>query len=299
MKTNKVIQNRRSVREYKEKIVKQALIDDLFADIKTKRKLKDDIKLDFYFINNGKEAFERLDGFVGYHGKVIKAPHYIYMISEKKEGYLKNAGYIAERLILKATDLGLGTCWVEVPEDDDKVKEALEIKEKGALVALIAIGYPQKESKVLNNNDSKKRSAFPLAELGYPNADIKYSEEPASGRLSIEDIVYIKEWGKSASVDDLENRGMAEAFYYMRLAPSWGNRQPWKFIVDGEKVVLAVRNDLNLTSEKVSKIEAGIAMLYFELMVHESGIPGKWTLDKIDKDYRLPDDYFIAGYYTV
>jgi hypothetical protein len=300
MKANKIIQHRRSVREYKKKKVDKFIIEDLFEDIKNKSQLKNDVKIDFYFIEDGEETFKRLGGLVGYFGKVIKAPHYIYLMSNKRDGYLENAGYIGEKLILKATELKLGTCWIEIPKDDSKVRKALDIQEDGELIALISIGYPKREAKVLSMYDtSKKGNIFPLAEFGYPNMDIEYIEEPVSGRLSIEDMVYLNEWGNHIKLEDLENRGLAEAFYYMRLAPSWGNRQPWKFIVDGEKIVLAVRNDKELISEKVARIEAGIAMLYFELMIHELGIPGGWTLEKVEKDYKIPEDYIVVGYYTV
>ncbi len=300
MNMKKVFEDRRSVREYKDKKVERAIIDDLFENLKNKRRLEEDIDIDYYFINDGTETYNRIDGLAGYFGKVIKAPHYICIIADEKEGYLESAGYLTERLVLMATKLGLGTCWIEISNYDDMIKESLEIKQEGMLIALLAIGYPKTEAKVLKMNDTtKKDSLLPLTDFGYPNMDIEFTEKPLSGRLSIEDIVYLKEWGKRATVDDLEDRGMAEVFYYMRLAPSWGNRQPWKFIIDGSKVVLAVKDDEDLASTKTSKIEAGIAMLYFELMVHEMGLPGEWHLEKLENDYKIPEDYFISGYYTI
>jgi len=298
MKTNKIIKDRRSVREYKEKKVDMHLIEDLLEVIKNKKKLKDDIKISFEFVENGEELYEKLDGLVGYFGKVIKAPHYIYITSETKDGYLENSGYLGEELALKAADLGLGTCWIEVSENTNKVKEILNIREDEDIIGLLALGYPKKEKRVAGIYNTKGKSISPLTEFGYPNIDIKYSDKPVSDRKSIEDIVYLKEWGEKTTIEELEARGMAEVFYYMRLAPSWGNRQPWKFILDGEKVVLAVEKDEKI-GEKIVRIEAGIAMLYFELMSHELGIPGEWRLEKIKKHYNVPKNFFIAGYYKI
>lgn len=298
MKINNVIKKTRSVREYKNKKIDKNLINDLLKDFMNQRILVDDIKIDFKFIQDGKELFKKLDGLVGYYGKLIESPHYIYIASEVKEGYLENAGYIGEKIVLKATDLGLGTCWIEVSENIDKVKDILNISKNQDVIGLLAIGYPKKESKVGGMYDSKGKSASPLTEFGYPNIDVKYKDAPVSERISIENIAFLKEWGKKATVEDLENRGMAEAFYYMRLAPSWGNRQPWKFIIDGGKIILAVCKD-KMVSERVAKLEAGIAMLYFELMIHESGIPGGWLVEKPKEKYNIPENYFVAGYYKI
>ncbi len=300
MKLEKILENRRSVREYKNKKINKEIINDLFEDMKSKRLLKENIDLELYFIDDGEKAFKKLDGIVGYFGKVIKSPHYVAIVSPVKEGYLENAGYLGEKLVLKATELGIGTCWIEVPEDDNKVMEILDIKSTNTLIGLLSIGYPQKEAKVLGGyNGTNKGSISPLTELGYPKIDIEYSSKPVSGRISIEDMVFVKEWGKKINAEELENRGIAEPLYYMRLAPSWGNRQPWKFILDEERIVLVVRNDSTSINEKVAKIEAGIAMLYFELMMHEKGIPGGWTLKEENKDYGIPENYFVAGYYKI
>lgn len=298
MGIDKVIKDRRSVREYKDKKVDKHIIQDILETLKSKKGLRDSIKIGFEFIEEGEEVYRNLDGIVGYFGKVIKAPHYIYIVSDIKDGYLENSGYLGEKLVLKATDLGLGTCWIEITEDIGKVKEILKVEEDKDLIGLLAIGYPRRETKVGGMYNTRGKSISPLTEFGYPNIDVQYSEQPVSGRVSVEDIVYLNNWGERAKVEDLEHRGMAEAFYHMRLAPSWGNRQPWKFIIDGDKIVLTLCKD-DRVSEKVARIEAGIAMLYFELIIHQIGIPGQWILEKPEKHYDIPENFFIAGYYTI
>ncbi len=298
MKINKVIKERRSVREYKGKKVDKHLIEDIIAAVENKKGLQENIGVSFKFIENGGEAYEKLDGIVGYFGKVIKAPHYIYIASDAKEGYLENAGYIGESLVLKATDLGLGTCWMEINEKESDVKKILGIEDDREAIGLLAIGYAKRENKVAGLFDTKGKSISPLTEFGYPNIEVKYADEPVSSRISIKDIAYLKEWGRKASAKELEDRGMADLFYYMRLAPSWGNRQPWKFIIDGEKIILAVEKD-DKVNEKVARIEAGIAMLYFELMSHEQGIPGRWQLKKLEEKYNVPKEFFVTGFYKV
>ncbi|MEG0134117.1 MAG: nitroreductase, partial [Clostridium sp.] len=76
------------------------------------------------------------------------------------------------------------------------------------------------------------------------------------------------------------------------------NRQPWRFIIDGGRVILAVRKD-EFASEYEGKIDVGIAMLYFGLIIEMTMFDLKWILGKIDKDYNVPSDYEIVGYCNI
>ena len=82
------------------------------------------------------------------------------------------------------------------------------------------------------------------------------------------------------------------------MAPSTLNRQPWRFIIDGGQVVLAVKKD-DFTSEYERRIDAGIAMLYFGLIVDITMFDSKWSVDEINKDYKIPSDYDIVGYCNI
>ncbi len=63
------------------------------------------------------------------------------------ENLLERIGYYGERLVLEATKLGLGTCWVGGTFDKDRLGQALPPEEK--LVAVIPIG-PVKEKRSLS-----------------------------------------------------------------------------------------------------------------------------------------------------
>jgi len=296
MDMKKILEGRRSVREYRDKKIKGEIIEEVFESVLRGRRLTKEVEVELYFIEDGVRIAEGLQGLAGYHGKVIEAPHYVAICSKKGEGYIENAGYMGERIVLEAKKRDLGTCWIEVPRDDEKIHEILGIKNDMEIMGLLAIGYPKAEGWVSNVG---RGSISPLTELGYPNMEIKYRNQPISERKSIEEIVYLKRWGRNAKVEDLENRGLEEAFYFMRLAPSWGNRQPWKFILDGGRIVLAIKKDEDVVNEKIARLEAGIVMLYLELMIMEKGMAGAWVLGDVDKDYGVPEDYFIAGYFSL
>jgi nitroreductase len=75
--------------------------------------------------------------------------------------YMIDFGIAMEHIVLKATELGLGTCWVGW-FNDQKVKEILEIPPKVRAMALLAIGY-SKEKKVA------KRTRKPLEKILFDN----------------------------------------------------------------------------------------------------------------------------------
>ncbi len=52
-----------------------------------------------------------------------------------------NAAIAIDHITLRAVDLGLGTCWVMM-FDQDKVKKALDLEDRYSVVALIPVGYP-------------------------------------------------------------------------------------------------------------------------------------------------------------
>lgn len=58
------------------------------------------------------------------------------------EAYFRlNAAIAIDHVTLRAVDLGLGTCWIMM-FDQEKVKQILNLGEKYNVVALIPVGYP-------------------------------------------------------------------------------------------------------------------------------------------------------------
>jgi nitroreductase len=62
-----------------------------------------------------------------------------------------------EHMVLKATELGLGTCWIGW-FDESTLKKILTIPKKIKVSALLAVGYPKDES-------SGKRKRKPLEKI--------------------------------------------------------------------------------------------------------------------------------------
>jgi nitroreductase len=62
-------------------------------------------------------------------------------VNNALEYYLVDVAIAFEHLILAATDVGLGTCWI-AEFREEKLKEMLEIPKRIRIVALTPLGYP-------------------------------------------------------------------------------------------------------------------------------------------------------------
>ncbi len=269
MNYKKLISNGKSVREFKNKSIEEKYFNEIESYIKNSKKLLPEINIEVKIFDN-KDSYEKLNKIAGYNGYMIEAPNYVVILSDVKKGYIENSGYIGERLILKARDLEIDSCWITF-KDSDAIKEKLDISSDKEVTAIIALGYE-------DGRNTKNKSS--------------------SDRLGVEKIVYMDEWGKNASVTELEERGLFDAFSYARMAPSTLNRQPWRFIIDGGNIILAVKKD-DFTSNYEKSIDAGIAMLYFGLIIDTTMFDLKWSIDNINKDYKIPDNYEIMGYCSI
>lgn len=269
MNYKKLILDGKSVRDFKEKAIEEECFNEIESYIKKSKKLLPEVNIELKIFNN-EETYEKLKNVAGYNGHMIKAPSYAVILSDVKRGYIENSGYIGERLILKARDLEIDSCWVTF-NDSDIIKEKLDISSNKEITAIIALGYA---------------------------IDKNIKNKSGSERLGVEKIVYMDKWGINTSIDELEERGLLDAFSYARMAPSTLNRQPWRFIIDGGNIILAVKKD-DFTSNYERGIDAGIAMLYFGLIIDTTLFDLKWNLDKIDKDYNIPEDYEVIGYCSI
>lgn len=286
MDYKKLISNRKSVRDYKKVALKNEDIKELEAFLSKAKRLVKNIDVDALIMSN--EVFTKLDGKAGYKGFMLDAPNYIILLSNKEENYIKNAGYIGEEIVLKALDMQIGSCWVTF-DDSDLVKAHLGITSDKEVVAIIALGYDNNKTKVINLHKTGENSS---------KTKLDIVEDNISERIAVGEIVYLNTWGNPITVEELQNRALLNAFHYARLAPSTYNRQPWRFILDDGLVILTVRKD-DTTGSYEEKIDAGIVMLYFEAIIDSTLTDITWTLSAPEKNYNIPDNYEVIGYCNI
>lgn len=87
-----------------------------------------------------------------------RAPHYLIIYSEDKEGSLENIGFMYQQLDLYLQSRGLGCCWVGLgkydPKNDPAGADGLEF------VIMLAIGRPAEGEGLRQGPDEFKRNAM-------------------------------------------------------------------------------------------------------------------------------------------
>ena len=223
---------------------------------------------------------EGMTGLFGGYGKVIRAPHYIVLIARPSEGYLLDAGYRFEQMILEATRLGLGTCWVGGFFRQEKLVRSLGEGEGMIPVVLSPLGRPDRGRGARIIDGSMKLAVG------------------AAKRKPAEELFF---WGEGGGPlpagltrrDDF--RFVAEA---VRRAPSWANRQPWRFVLTEERVFLYKAGTQVKEGKDYHLVDCGIAMCHLRLAMGALGREGKWTLGGKGAPEGPPGAAFVARFGT-
>lgn len=125
------VKARHAVRSYTDKKIEPETEEELRRLIDTYNK---ESGLHMQLFTNEPEAF---GGMMAHYGKFSGCTDYIAMVGPK--GAEENCGYYGEKLVLKAQQLGLNSCWVAMTYKKSKAPCVIEKGEKLHLV--IAIGY--------------------------------------------------------------------------------------------------------------------------------------------------------------
>ena len=202
--------------------------------------------------------------------------HSTYVMGASKASVTSrvNYGYLMEKVVLKATEMSLATCWVgyfdpEYFNADIKIENGYEIP------SIVVIGYPTAAPSLLDkvvrfSAKSAKRQAWGALFFNYHS---KAALSPES----------VKKYSDSLEM--------------VRLAPSSGNTQPWRVFFDDTV------NEFHFYKKPVStryeakglhEIDVGIAMSHFELVSIYNGLSGGW-IKHAEESVKAMDDFrYIA-----
>ena len=141
-----IIKSRHSVRNYLDRIIEENKVDELNKLIS---ECNQEGNLHMQLILNDSTAF---DNFILHYGRLKNAKNYIAIVGKKGKNLEVNAGYYGEKIVLKAQELGLNTCWVAGTYSKGSVKANINKDEK--IVCIIAIGYGE------NSGGSRRSKKF-------------------------------------------------------------------------------------------------------------------------------------------
>lgn len=171
-------------------------------------------------------------------------------------------GYCKEKLILKATELGLGTCWL------------------GGTFAISAFGRAA---------GMRRDELMPtVSPVGFATGRLRLAERILRGfagsdhRLPWTELFFRD--STAAPLSAGEAGPYTEALENVRLAPSASNKQPWRIIREPEQSAFSFylsrsAGYRHLRDVSLQEIDMGIAMCHFDLTVKASGIAGSWHQD--------------------
>jgi nitroreductase len=177
---------------------------------------------------------------------------------------LEDYGFALERIILYATDLGLGTCWLGGTFSRSSFARSIGLSPNEELPAVVSVGYCI--------DPGQARNAFFRRMVGSKN------------RLAWENLFYENNFDAPLA---REAAGpYSEALDMVRAGPSASNKQPWRIVKHGPLWHFYLKRTKGyggiakklLKLADIQRVDIGIAMCHFQLTAQEFGLKGAWRV---------------------
>ena len=126
-------QSRHSVRQYLEKPIEGETLAALQEEIAG---INREAGLHFQLVANEPRAF---DCAMAHYGKFSGVTSYVALVGPKGSTLGERCGYYGERLVLRAQQLGLNTCWVAMSYK--RIPNVFQVEPGEKLTVVLAIGY--------------------------------------------------------------------------------------------------------------------------------------------------------------
>lgn len=223
---------------------------------------------------------------LGTYGFIKNPAGFMITAAQDLPGAMEDVGYLTESLILKATDLGIGTCWLGGTFTKSRFSKEIELKDNETIPVVISIGYPLDRQALMDR----------ISRI-YAGAD---------RRLPWEDLFYRNTFEHPLS------RAQAglyqEPLEMVRLAPSASNKQPWRVVQQDGRFHFYLQRTKNypppvfnqiLKLSDLQRIDIGIAMSHFELSLSALGLLGKWIVANPELHHNDPGNEYIITWQPI
>jgi hypothetical protein len=205
------------------------------------------------------------------YGFIRNPPAFIIGATRPAPLNLENFGYRMELIVLHATDLELGTCWLGGTFSRSSFSRKVHAADDETIAAVCAVGH-------INNDPSAIDHAVRLG------AGAQY-------RQAWENLFFEGEFG--AALTPQAAGEYAEVLEMVRIGPSASNKQPWRIVKDGDRWHFYLQRTKGYREWWVMKlmgladmqrIDMGIAMCHFALAAGEAGLAGSWHLNQPENE---------------
>lgn len=267
--TSQLIRQRYSCRTYQKRPLAKEDLNSLIAFIPTCRVGPLGNQSSFWVLPASDHDSRDLPR-LGTYGFIKDPAAFIAGSITGEPGALVDFGYSMELLVLKATELDLGSCWLGGTFTKSSFARQVDLQPGESIPAVVSLGYPSDQKAWL---DRTTRS--------YAGSD---------HRSPWEMLFFTNTWQQPIS------KSAAGVFSgpldLVRLAPSASNKQPWRLLHDRGSWHFYLERTANYPSPvfgnllhlaDLQLLDMGIAVAHFDLGLKESGLPGFW----IQADPRL------------
>ena len=270
-----VIQQRFSCRTYQREVLSadlQAKLGDYAASVNT-GPLGNQARFELVAASEQDPKKLRL---LGTYGFIQGATAYLVGAMDRDRFNPEDYGYLLEKIILFATDLGLGTCWLGGTFTKSSFARKIKATKSEIVPAVSPVGFiavqPRRIETWLKSRRGTKR------------------------RLSWSKLFFDQEFGNPLPGEDLDEFG--KVLEMVRLGPSASNRQPWRILRRGNQWHFYLQRTPGYrnrpltrwtTVADLQRIDMGIALCHFELTACELGLSGQWMVS--DPRVNLPDGH--------
>lgn len=219
--------------------------------------------LRFRLLAAGEEDREALRGLTTY-GLIRGATGFVLGAVEAATHDMEDFGYAGEQIVLLATGLGLGTCWLGGTFGRSRFAERLGLRPDEQMPCVLAVGIPAGRRSVVDR--------------------VTRLSAGSDRRLPWERLFFDGSW--ETPLDEEATGPYCTPLEMVRLGPSASNRQPWRVLRQGQAWHFCLQRTPGYyrVSEPVSggndlqRVDMGIAMCHFELTARELGLEGRWVL---------------------
>jgi hypothetical protein len=207
-------------------------------------------------------------GNLGTYGFISGAELFIVSAVKEEEGAFVDLGYCFEKVILEATNMGLGTCWLGGTFKRANFAEKINISEDEIVPAISPVGYAR---------DRRTIREMALRRFANSNQRKPWEELFFDGDL---DTPLLKD---SAGL-------YAVPLECVRIGPSASNNQPWRVSAQNQRGAFHFYLKRTWGYDKfngkidLQLVDIGIAMCHFELSAREKGLSGIWEVAKPELD---------------
>ena len=211
---------------------------------------------------------------LGTYGFIKNAAAFVVGATQNEAKSMEDFGYQMEKIILFATDLGLGTCWLGGSFTRSRFARKISARKGEIIPAVTSVGYIAGRPRVLDK--------------------FIRGEASSDHRRPWDWLFFDREFGNPLTEADAGD--YAQPLEMLRIGPSASNLQPWRIIRDGRLWHFYLHRKLGyrdssaaklLKTADLQRVDMGIAMCHFELTARELGLDGYWQV--VDPDIPKPD----------